>query len=353
MSSLAATGTKPTWVTRRVPSDLTVAWVALRDPQVGDLLLCEVVRIGLHGRVETVSGGRSKLYAGDRIICALAHRYATSLLEAVAQVGVDGVDMISASGLCGRVIGRAHKATKPTMLRPLAQAMIDGRPLNLRSYTFGAPPAVTGEPNWVVVVGSAMDSGKTTACASLIHGLVAAGCRVGAAKVTGTASARDFNSFRDAGATPVLDFLDAGWPSTAACTMGELVDILDGVVGHLRGAGIDWAIIEIADGVLQTETSLLLECMGDHLGSATFILTAQESLAAVAGVERLTREGHVVGAVSGLITNNPLSCREVELACAVPCVPTSQLGRRLARGSLAAALPLTELDDEALGAATA
>lgn len=352
MTSLAATDTKPTWVTRRVPRDLAISWDRLRDPKVGDLILCEVVRIGLHGRVETMSGGRAKLYAGDRIVCAVANRYATSLIEAVGHVGGDRVDMISASGLCGQVVGRSHKATRPTELRPIAQAFVEGRPLNLGAHTFGTPPAPTREPRWVVVVGSAMDSGKTTACASIIHGLAVTGSRVGAAKITGTASARDFNSFRDAGAAPVIDFLDAGWPSTAGCTVSELVAILRGVSGHLRAAEVDWAVIEIADGMLQTETNLLLDCIGDHVDSAVFVLTAQESLAAVAGVERLTRQGHSVGAVSGLITNNPLSCREVELACSVPCVPTGQLGRRLALGALSADLPTADLGDDPFGAAT-
>lgn len=334
MSTFGGADVKSTWVARRVPEDLPLTWDGLRLPQVGDLLLCEVVSIGIHGRVETSAGSRSKLYAGDRIVCAVGNRYATSLLEAVAEVGDDHVDMISASGLCGRVVYRAKRASTPTALRPLAQAFLDGRALNLRSFALdGAAPAVC-EPRWVVVVGSAMDSGKTTACTSLIHGLVAAGKRVGAAKLTGTASARDFCSFRDAGAAPVLDFLDAGWPSTVGCSAGELLDVLDGIAGHLRAAGVDWGVIEIADGLLQPETSLLLESLAEHLGPTEIVVTTRESLAAVAGVELLGRMGHAVTAVSGLVTNSPLACREVELACAVPCVPTGELGRRLARGTL-------------------
>ena len=59
------------------------------------------------------------------------------------------------------------------------------------------------------------------------------------------------------------------------------------------------------------------------------VLTARESLAAVAGVERLQRMGFDVAAVSGIVTNSPLSRREVELGCGVQCVPTSRLGREL------------------------
>jgi len=140
----------------------------MREPQVGDLLLCEVVSIGIHGRVETGSGSREKLYVGDRIVCAVANRYATSLLEAVAEIGDGEVDMISASGLCGRVVARAKKAAAPTKLRVLGQAFVESAPLNLRTCMLESPPHRLGtEPRWVVVVGSAMDSGKTTACAAI------------------------------------------------------------------------------------------------------------------------------------------------------------------------------------------
>ena len=332
--SLAGDGVKSTWVTRRVPTDLPVTWERLHRPGIGDLVLCEVVTLGIHGRAETVTGGRVKLYPGDQIVCAVGNRYATSLLEAVGEVGEVHVDLISASGLCGRVVNRSKKATTPTALRPLGQAFLDGHPLNLSSFVVAEPASIVSEPRWVVVVGSAMDSGKTTACAAVIHGLVAAGHRVGAVKLTGTASARDYGSFRDAGASPVLDFLDLGWPSTVGCTSAELIAILTGTAGQLRAEGVDWGVIEIADGILQYETTLLLETLAAHLGEVALVVTTRESLAAIAAVDVLAGMGHQVAAISGLITNSPLACREVELARPVQCVPTSELGRRFASGKL-------------------
>lgn len=341
---------KSTWVTRRVPMDLPVTWEPLQGPQVGDLVLCEVVSIGIHGRAETVAGGRAKLYPGDRIVCAVGNRYATSLLEAVADVGEDQVDLISASGLCGRVINRSKKATVPTSLRPVGQAFLDGLPVNLSSFVVTDPVTILSEPRWIVVVGSAMDSGKTTACAATIRGLVESGSRVGAVKVTGTASARDFGSFRDAGASPVLDFLDVGWPSTVGCTSTELDAILTRAADQLRAEGVDWGVIEIADGILQTETMLLLETLAVTLGPVALVVTTRESLAAIAAFDVLASLGIEVAAISGLLTNSPLACREVELARAVPCVPTFDLGRRFARNKLAVPRTVTA---PPVGAATA
>jgi hypothetical protein len=331
MSTLGGELVKSTWVTRLLSPDLPIVWSPVGEVTAGDLLLCEVVRTGLHGRVETDSGSRRKLYAGDRIVCAVANRYATSLLEAVAKIDGDHADMISASGLCGRVVAHTQKASSPTSLRVLGQAFVDDRPLNLRSLPRAAAGPVVREPRWIVVVGSAMDSGKTTACSAIIRGLVEKGHKVGAAKVTGTASGRDFGSFRDAGANPVLDFLDAGFASTAGCDLADLLDVTEHSAAHLRAAGVDCAVIEIADGLLQPETRTLLEHLQRIMPDPEVVVTVRESMSAVGAVEMLGALGYRVAAVSGLLTNSPLIRREAELASGACTVATSDLGRWFAK----------------------
>jgi hypothetical protein len=278
--------------------------------------------------VETSDGRRAKLYPGDRLACAVGNRYATSLLEGVADVSGEIVHLLSASGICGQVVASNDKTSRATTLRVLGQAMDRGRPMNLRSFALEpAPPSPTA-PLWVVVVGSGMDTGKTTAAASLIHGLRASGQLVAAAKITGTASARDVGAFRDAGADPVVDFSDLGWPSTAGCDGATLRDIVIGVTVHLQRA--DVAVLEVADGLLQPETNLLIRELEGWIGPAQLILTASESMAAVAGAHLLAQLGRDVLAISGVVTNSPLACRELEQAGVGPCIATSALGRELA-----------------------
>ena len=322
--------TKSTWVTRRVPPDAAIVWKEPQAPTVGDLLLCSVIRTGIHGRIETTSGGRSRLYPGDHIVCVPGSRYATSLLRATAEIGPDSADMISASGLCGRVVSRNRGVSTPTKLRVVAQGFMNGAPANVGSFALGRPPEEISAPRWIVVVGSAMDSGKTTACTSLVRGLVESGARVGAMKLTGTASSRDVGAFRDAGSSIVLDFLDAGWASTAGCEGPQLIEIVTKLSAHLRATSIDCGVIEIADGLLQAETDYVVQHLAGALGAFEVVLTVRESLAAVAGVELLSRWGHRVTAVAGLVTNDPLSSREIELSCSVPCIPTRNLGRYFA-----------------------
>lgn len=103
----------------------------------------------------------------------------------------------------------------PTRLRVLGQVHDgDGRPLNTRS--FGLPLRIDSANGTrsgvevILVVGSSMNSGKTT----IARALDRRGYRVAAAKVTGTASGKDGRFFEASGARPVVDFTSAGYPST-------------------------------------------------------------------------------------------------------------------------------------------
>jgi hypothetical protein len=59
-----------------------------------------------------------------------------------------------------------------------------------------------------------MSSGKTTTGRIIIHELKRAGLRIAGAKLTGAGRYRDILSFQDAGADSIVDFVDAGLPST-------------------------------------------------------------------------------------------------------------------------------------------
>jgi hypothetical protein len=247
--------TKSTWVTRHLPPELLSVWSPLGGAVVGDVLACEVDTVSPYGRVETADGARSRLYPGDRIACVVGNRYATSMREGVATVDGPVIDLLSASGVCGKVLDRSERTSKPTTLRVLGQFRGRAVPINLRSFHRRPSVGQDGEPVWIVVVGSAMDAGKTTACASLVRGLRTQGHRVAAAKLTGTASARDVGSFRDAGADPVVDFSDLGWPATAGCSEAELRAIVADIGEQLRADAVDVAVLRSQMGCCRPRRS--------------------------------------------------------------------------------------------------
>ena len=320
---------KSTWIARRLPADLEVSWRPMREGgggRIGDVVLCEVTNPSLHTRVETETGARSRLYPGDRIACVLGNRYATSSLAGVGRVRGAAIDLLSASGVCGTVTERNQGTAHATSLDVLGLGFVGERPLNVWDYRIATPDYLdVVEPTWIVVVGSAMNSGKTTACSSLIRGFASSGCHVGALKLTGTASARDVGSYRDAGASCVFDFLDAGWPSTAGCCEDELNESTVLLMQGVRAHRPDVVVVEIADGLLQRETRMMMEIVPRLMPDGEFVFTASESMAAAAGVERLRGWGARVLAVSGIVSNSPLAVSEVRDATGAECVATSKL----------------------------
>ncbi len=62
----------------------------------------------------------------------------------------------------------------------------------------------------------------------------------------------------DAEASPVLDFTHGGCPSTYRYPAEQVRKVLLALTGHLSAAGVDAVVLEVADGVFQTETAALL-----------------------------------------------------------------------------------------------
>jgi hypothetical protein len=103
-------------------------------------------------------------------------------------------------------------------------------------------------PPVIAVAGTCMNAGKTSAAARIIKRLAKAeGKRVAAAKVTGVSLRRDTLAMLDRGACEVLDFGDAGFPST---TSGMTPRIAKGLLHRLAQNEPDCIMIELGDGIL-------------------------------------------------------------------------------------------------------
>jgi len=228
---------KRAYTTRRCDfGDVRYLLTAGTAPQAGDVVLARVEEIGQHSGLHAVSGRRSTLFVGDEIIVAFGNRYAPDQFEAVVPTDLGPCQLAAGGGVAARVVASHVKMRKATQLRPLGLlADANGRPLNLQHYSL---PCVEGRPRrpvTIAVVGTSMNSGKTTTAAHLVRGLRAAGLAVSAAKVTGTGAGGDPWLMRDAGAAQVLDFTDAGHASTYKLPLETLCDCIDRVVRCCRG----------------------------------------------------------------------------------------------------------------------
>jgi len=93
-------------------------------------------------------------------------------------------------------------------------------------------------------------------------------------------------------------------------------------------------VLEIADGLLQTETAWLLERVGTIADAVVFAAT--DSLSAKAGTRILQDLLLPVRAISGLVTRSPLAVGETTAATGLPVLSPADLVAGCARDLLPA-----------------
>jgi len=297
-----------------------------RDPQPHDVMIGRIVVPGRHSGIEQDSGRKAKFYLGDLVGLAFGHRYATRQFEGDVPSRQPLYHMLSQAGVCGRVVSAAGTMSEPTMIEPLGFLLDEqGRPANLSRWALrkreGAPRVKT-----ILVVGSSMDAGKTRTASSIIHGLTLAGRRVNAGKLTGTCCAKDTNQMLDAGAARVLDFNDAGFASTFRESENVLEQLCEVLISQLSADQPDYLVLEIADGVIQRETKILLS----YLTTASLVdhvcLAVHDALAGPTCVDLLRSRWQIEPTLlSGVATISPLSTAEAAGLVDIPCLPADQL----------------------------
>ncbi len=284
----------------------------LAAARAGDLVLGRVERISSHKSIQLSEGRPAALYEGDLVVLACGARYAADQFEGLAALDPQGADMLAGGGVLGRMRAAHGKMTQPTRITPLGLlADRQGAILNLARYALASSPRPVGLTA-LCVVGASMNSGKTDATASFAHGLMRAGRRVAAIKVTGTGAFGDINAYRDAGVPITLDFTDAGMVSTYREPHACIAAALDTLLAAAACEGADVAVVEVADGVLQAETDALLADPDTRSAFAGFLFAAPDALAAVGGVAALLRHGIAPVCLTGLIARAPLLVAEAE-----------------------------------------
>ncbi|MDO7837159.1 DUF1611 domain-containing protein [Sphingobium sp. HBC34] len=295
-------------------------------PTAGDLVLARVVAIGQHPRLESPAGRREALYPGDEIVVVYGNRYAPDQFDAVVPETLDPCDLVAGGGIAAIMKAKHHKMKNPTRIEPIGLLAGEGDMiLNVSSYSKIAATQINPLCKVIVIVGTSMNAGKTTTAATLIHGLNRAGLKVGAAKVTGTGSGGDIWSMVDAGARVALDFTDAGHGTTAGVPIPQLIEDSLNLIAAVS-QGNDVAVIEVADGLFQTETSALLQEPRFAGAIDKVILAAGDAMGAAFGYQWLAAKGLPISLIAGCVGSSPLGLREAACATGLPVATLSELG---------------------------
>lgn len=316
------------FTTRRIPEAWLGGLVTGIAPRAGDLVLARVRRIGQHANLHLANGRRRTLFKGDAFIAVFGNRYAPDQFEAVVPDNLNECDLVAGGGVVA-VAKQAHvRMSRPTSIEPigLVTRTLGGPVINLADAAV-SDLTVMDESRVPVlaVVGTAMNSGKTTSAAQLVHGLKRSGLRVGFAKVTGTGAGGDPWLLADAGAVVTLDFTDAGHASTYLLPEEEVARVFRTLVAHLQRTEVDAIVLEVADGLYQQETSRLLRSPDFRKLVHGVLFAAADAMGAAAGVDWLLRHGHAIAGVTGVLTSSPLQAREVRENTGQTVIPTPEL----------------------------
>ena len=186
------------------------------DWATGDYVVGEVVgRAGELSRIELRSGRIMEVVEGDLVVGAWGVRRAT--LEAVGdwrEITDDGMfHAMTAAGLFGRVTSLAPLMPPIMRLRYVGHVTRVGKKQTMDDFV-PPIPAVHYDAPTLLIIGTSMSAGKTTAAKRIIRHLKGIGLHIVGTKLTGAGRYRDVLAMWDAGADDVFDFVDVGLPST-------------------------------------------------------------------------------------------------------------------------------------------
>jgi hypothetical protein len=299
-------------------------------PVVGDLGLFRVARVGSHTRLINTDSKKLRIYEGDLFVGIFGNRYATDAFEAEVE-GLKDLSLLTTAGMVGRIKSShksIHRSTEVSFLGFLNDK-ISNQKVNLKQAIFKTKlfehylSKPKGPENLLVIVGSGMNSGKTTVCRKLVKSFSLRGLSVAACKLTGSVSPRDFDEMVSASATYVTDFSDYGFPSTYKCEEKELLDLVEIMLEDTEKFNPDITIMEIADGVLQQETHFLLTEPSFQKKVKGLVVAADSAPSALYTVNHVENLGYKVIALSGAITSSPLYVKEFEKTSAIPVISSA------------------------------
>lgn len=306
----------------------------------GDYVVAEVT--GRHSRlfrVEMRSGRISEVFSGDLLVGALGRRAATLEVVGDWRAVDDDLQMhaLTAAGLMGKATSASTELPPPMRLRYRGHAAVQGARVAMRDFVEPVTPIPYETPT-VLISGTSMSAGKTTTAKVVVRLLKESGARVAGAKLTGAGRYRDILAMHDAGADTILDFVDAGLPSTA-CPEDEFREAAGRLLSRLEASGADVAVVEVGASPLEPYNgAVAMELLGDAV--IFKILCASDPYAAVGVIDGFKMKPDVV---TGLATSTEAGVELAEKLTGLPAVNLLGPGARpVLRELLREAIPTLE-----------
>lgn len=306
------------------PSKIKQYQVLDQIPVPGDVIYGKISRIGQHSTLENVSGRIHAIHNGSKGIFVFGHRYAPDYYEGfVPKDNCVEVDLLARSGIVGKIKTKNTLVKDPTRVEMIGYVCSsDGQVLNTKQFPLIIPKSKvkkTPRSPMILVCGTAMNSGKSMAAVACCWVLSSLGYTVRASKVTGTASLKDILHMNDAGASHYTDFTLLGYPSTYMVSKEELLNIFNVLDLRYANNPKNYWVVELADGIIQRETGMLLSSDVVRSRIHRFIFCSNDAFGAIGGLNILKDHYDLKpDAISGVCSSSPLHIRELSTFTDIP-----------------------------------
>lgn len=294
-----------------------VAPIPQEDWANGDYVVGEVTSKRPSDLVELPTGRMAQLMIGDWLVGAFGVRKAT--LEIVGDwqsVQADGqMSNVTNAGLFGRITSQSILLKPQPDLCYRGHVLREGNKVCMQDFVANPSSQLAYSCPTILIIGTSMSAGKTTAGRVIIHLLKEMGLRVVGAKLTGAGRYRDILSMHDAGADAIFDFVDVGLPSSII-PPEDFRHSLQQLLAMISAQSPDVVVAEAGASPFEPYNgAVVLEEIAEQI---TFTVLCASDPYAVIGVSQSF--GLTPDIVSGITTNTTAGIELVEKLAKVPAL---------------------------------
>lgn len=277
-----------------------------------------------YNQIETSDGTFQTIHRGDVLLGALGERQAlkgySGRIPRHVAVG-DTLNVLNMGGIIGKGTSDHPDLGPALRVEVLGAVMVEKggtwHHARLQDHALDPVYELAHSAPLVMVSGTSMNTGKTYACAQLVHGLTEKGLRVAAAKLTGASLMRDVRAMRESGAVAVATFTETGVVSSTDKAMEPLAK---GIVHHLNRSRPDVIVLELGDGFIgyYGVDGLLMDKELQRFTRAHVV--AATDLAGAWAADRMFRERYRrdITAITGPVTDNLVGKQYLQNALGIP-----------------------------------
>jgi hypothetical protein len=292
----------------------------------GDVVLVRVREVNqAYPTLETPEVKEVVVQTGQLLVGVLGNRKALRGFSGKAPLYLhrgDLLHLLNKGGIIGECTAFNRDLGWPAVVEYLGTVNSSGRPLNLRhqalELTNGSLPSVPV----ILVMGTCMNSGKTTVCKQILRNFSEKGFTVHAGKVAGVACLQDTQAMKRAGARKVLSFLDFGLPSTTE--VETLAPVARSLVTYLAEGKPDFIVLEMGDGILGGYQVASVFADDEFMEtSLCTILCANDLMGVWGAMQWMGQHSTVLQArrpalISGPVTDSGEGIQYIEDHCGIP-----------------------------------